>query len=384
METQPNAVKIDRMQTRQRMGEVIEISRSVLENSNLLTEGASIGPAEVQLTRRLVQMVAPVDVDTFRLHEHLQLSAKFARTIGQRLVLFKPDEFDSLNLDELEVLALLHDFGRFTTHRFYRNDIIEGLEFKAIGLRADLVKKLPSIKSYLKKDPTNSNDVNDAFNNLSIEQRIVEVADVHGKRKDDGTILTFDEVMDYHHSSRTKTGNELYPSEKQKDPQFVAFCEQIYHKLRGWLTSNGVNVDTIREDIMGEEISDTIRFAENIIAGNYASNFPSEESLDPREVFVGPILDLNDETLSLKEIAEAEGWIERKLAAKPDKAPVKAKYLSSDKQTKVVVYDVPLGQEGDKWFISRWQNNDEKPSYVFWPEEMYEEQLELDYTQIQD
>lgn len=133
-----------------------------------------------------------------------------------------------------------------------------------------------------------------------------------------------------------------------------------------------------------EEISYTVQIAENIIAGNYASDFPSEESLDPREVFVGLILDLNDETLNPREIAEVEEWISRRLEVKPDEAPVKARYLSPDEQTKVVIYDVPLGQEGDKWFISRWQNEGEKPSYIFWSEEMYEEQLELGYTEIDE
>lgn len=132
-----------------------------------------------------------------------------------------------------------------------------------------------------------------------------------------------------------------------------------------------------------EEISHTIRSADNIIAGNYASDFPPEEGLDPSEVFVGPILDLNDATLNPREIVEVERWIERRLIAKPDEAPVRARYLSPDEQTKVVIYDVPLGQEGDKWFISRWQNEGEKPSYIFWSEEMYEEQLELGYTEIE-
>jgi len=133
-----------------------------------------------------------------------------------------------------------------------------------------------------------------------------------------------------------------------------------------------------------EEISHTIRAADDIIAGNYASDYPSKESLDPREGFVGPILDLNDETLNPREIAEVEAWIERKLGAKPDNAPIKTRYISPDEVTKVVVYNVPLGQEGDKWFISRWQNEGEKPSYVLWSEEMYEEQLEFGYTEIED
>lgn len=216
----------DREQTRKRMGDIIIAGAEILEGSNLVKEGAPIGPQEVLQTRKFIQAVAPIDVATYRLYEHLQLASKFARQIGEDLIERNPQKYNKLNLDELEVLALLHDFGRFTTHRFYRNDIVGGLEFKAIGMRKDLTGKLPSIKDYVKKDPADEQLIDATFSNLSLEQRIIEAADVHGKRKDDGQILPFDEIMSYHRASRVQTGNELYPSERMKNPQFIQFCEK--------------------------------------------------------------------------------------------------------------------------------------------------------------
>lgn len=126
----------------------------------------------------------------------------------------------------------------------------------------------------------------------------------------------------------------------------------------------------------------TIAFAENIIRGEYATDFPPEESLDPAEVFVGPILDLNDPDLHDVESAMVMDWIDKKLGTKVEEAPVKGTYSSPDGETTVVIYDVPLGLEEDEWYISKWQNEGEKPSYVFWSAEMYEEQVELAYEEI--
>ena len=96
------------------------------------------------------------------------------------------------------------------------------------------------------------------------------------------------------------------------------------------------------------------------------------------------MLDLNDKSLSERERLILEGWIENKLGAKPDETPVKIKYRSSDGETTVIVYDVPLGPETDKWYISRWQNKGEEPSFIFWSEEWYQQQVELGYEEVKE
>lgn len=123
------------------------------------------------------------------------------------------------------------------------------------------------------------------------------------------------------------------------------------------------------------EIRETISFAQKRIIESGAWGYPKEDSLDPREVFNGPILDLNDQSLTKQEIAYTMGWIAEKLGSEPEEAPEKARYQSPDGKTEVIIYNVPLGKDED-WFLSRWQNQGEKPSFIFWPEDVYEWQVE--------
>lgn len=122
------------------------------------------------------------------------------------------------------------------------------------------------------------------------------------------------------------------------------------------------------------EVRQAIDFAEKIISGEYGEHFP-DESLNPKKTFSGSVFDENDPGLTPEEIAFFENWIVEKLGSKPDEAPIRAKFKSKDGVTEVIVYDVELG---DGWYLSKWQNRGEKPSYIFWPEEVYEWQLEED------
>lgn len=111
-------------------------------------------------------------------------------------------------------------------------------------------------------------------------------------------------------------------------------------------------------------------FADRIIESGMSDEL--KEELDPTEAFSGPILDLNND-LTPEEIAFATNWIEGKLGSKLEEAPIKARWRSPDGVTEAVIYDVKLG---DNWWLSRWQNEGEEPSFVFWPQEVYDWQIE--------
>lgn len=130
------------------------------------------------------------------------------------------------------------------------------------------------------------------------------------------------------------------------------------------------------------EIYQTINFAQKIIEGKYGSSLP-KDSLDPEEVFSGPILDLNDKSLTLVEIAFLKDWLEEHLGSKPEEAPVKKKLRSTDGLTEVIIYDVSLGQKNDIWYLSRWQNKGEEPSFIFWQEEVYDWQMDT-YSEVEE
>jgi len=132
-----------------------------------------------------------------------------------------------------------------------------------------------------------------------------------------------------------------------------------------------------------EDIKFTMLAVENFLAGKFSDSFPDDESLDPREVFSGPLLDLNDETISPREKEIVAEWIEKKvLKDNLETAPVGKVLVSPDQDTTVRVYTAGLGQADDPWFLSVWQNKGERPSYILWPEEMYDMQEEMGYTRV--
>lgn len=111
------------------------------------------------------------------------------------------------------------------------------------------------------------------------------------------------------------------------------------------------------------EIRQTIDFADRVLVGmplrafktnelGFAVDDPDSDPLDPAEIFSGPILDENDPALTLKEKDLLTGWIKDK-----------------------------LGTEEDQWYLSRWLNEGEEPSWVMWQEEVYAWQLGAEYSE---
>jgi hypothetical protein len=127
------------------------------------------------------------------------------------------------------------------------------------------------------------------------------------------------------------------------------------------------------------EILQKLEIAEKIIHGEYGIDFDSEFA-ESVITFDGPIYDENDDTLSSAERSFLQRWIEGKLGCKIDEAPIRAKYKSPDKITNVIIYDIELG---DEWYLSCWQNSGEKPSYVFWHQEVYDWQLDAGYQKYE-
>lgn len=102
--------------------------------------------------------------------------------------------------------------------------------------------------------------------------------------------------------------------------------------------------------------------------------------LAPNEEFDGLILDLNDSSLTIREVRFLSNWIEEKLGAKIEEAPIKERILSPDEKTSAVIYSTNLG---DDWFISKWQNEGEKASFILNPQEAYDWKVEEDgYRQL--
>jgi HD-GYP domain-containing protein (c-di-GMP phosphodiesterase class II) len=257
-------ITADRMETRQEIAKAVALGRPLLADTNLVREGAPIGPHEVVAVRKLIQTIAPVNIETSRLYAHVHLTAKVAHKIGQQLIQKHPWLYPNLNLDELKVLGLFHDLGRFFTHAWLRNELIGSHLLKKLGVREDIIRKIPSGKTYAKKDPNNQEQIYQVLQDLSIEEKIIVMADICSKRKADGGISTFDEVMQYHETSRKNyqavTGPQsLYPSQRLLTLDVIDFSGKVYRELYTFFDSLGVNLEEIRRNIIEEETRGSLR-----------------------------------------------------------------------------------------------------------------------------
>lgn len=128
------------------------------------------------------------------------------------------------------------------------------------------------------------------------------------------------------------------------------------------------------------EISKRLGFANTYIETG-AWGLPKDvDSHDPAEVFEGPLLDLNDRNTSPDEATLVMGWMEEKLGEPSAEAKIGAQYVSPDGTTTISVFEKEIA-EGWKLAIRQsTEEGSERPSYIFWPEEVYEWQEEMGYT----
>lgn len=97
-----------------------------------------------------------------------------------------------------------------------------------------------------------------------------------------------------------------------------------------------------------------------------------EIPVDPDDGFSGPVIDENYDTIL--EVDHLKLLLEKRLGSTFDEARVVAIMESTDQKTTVEIFAAPLGSDG-QLYLSRWQNEGEKPSYVLWPKGMFDAQL---------
>ncbi len=274
----------DREVTKQKVRELVNLGRPIVEQSNLVRESTVLTADDVTKTKRLIQTIAPVDKENYRIHEHLQLVAQFARKVGEELKNNKFQANNNLNLSELEILALLHDVGRFFTHRWLRSDLIASHFLNELGVRKDITKNLPDVRVYTSKRPDESRQADAIINNMSLRHRIIEIVDFCGKRKPDGGIRTFEEVLEYHRAQRGKeigglvgTG-ALWGSERKLNSGVIELSTEVYKRLYDQFRESGADLELLREAILLEEANSPIRVVVFDV-GNVLIPNPDQETL---------------------------------------------------------------------------------------------------------
>jgi hypothetical protein len=124
-------------------------------------------------------------------------------------------------------------------------------------------------------------------------------------------------------------------------------------------------------------VSQKMEAVKDAIAGRYSDELPDEDSHDSSEVFEGFLLDLNDPTTTDQEIALVRGTMEKDLGMEYEDIPTTI-LRSADGLTIIKRFDIPLGQPDDevKHFYAEQQNEGEKTTIIFWPDWMYDAQVE--------
>lgn len=154
------------------------------------------------------------------------------------------------------------------------------------------------------------------------------------------------------------------------------------------------------------EITELIQWGEKALAGELQGDPNSDEFQDVTvspesrgtdfDLGDGPFVDLNDDRYTADEQRELLAWLEQKLGASVDEAPVGARYAFADGSLEFSVYGKDFGKPGNVWRVTRWNNiqvDDDQPFdapnpwYVLRSQAMIDEDVDPEneiYTQIED
>ncbi len=241
-------------ETAEKFYRMAELGKSFVETSGLQNDPETFTFKEVLEARKLLELMAPIDIKTAGFYQHVQLVPKVAREIALELDC-------GLNLDRVEITALFHDIGRFSTHSYNRNDLLADLLLKKIGVNQKVYQDIPEEDRFFGYKPDDDKSIMVILEKMSTIQKVIDLADFYGKRKSDGGILTFDEVMQYHFESRNKIKQKenLFPSERKLTTDLIDFSAKFMVKLKNWFLERGVDPDAIREKILKDERNSKIR-----------------------------------------------------------------------------------------------------------------------------
>lgn len=255
-----NTINEEGEANQKKIEELIQRGRPIIEGSGLVEANKEIGPEEVERARELFEGLLPINKENNRLHVHMQLTARFTRRIAEQL---------GMKSDNLEALAWLHDIGRTITHRLFRNDLLGDLLLKKLGIWEDFLKQMRPLADYL--GPAATRKVR-TLEDISPEERVLQIADFVGKRNAAGEIASFDEMMEYHRQSRKRyedfTGlKQVWPSElyashdmlpSEDDPGVIEQGAKIYKGIRDWLKEQGVDIEELRQEFIREEAKEKL------------------------------------------------------------------------------------------------------------------------------
>lgn len=241
-------------QTRAVYTQLISLGQNIFAESALV-KGGPISTGDLNFIWRYFGEVARDNNPVFNesTQQTNMLVGRYTRLLGER---FNEAGYN-FNLDEMEALGLLHDFGRIMSHRRRINDLYGHSMLRKIGFRPDFLELLPTESRWF---PVIRRGDNDQISTFSIDREatrnkytdiwdytevhptraVVELADVLGKIDYvNGRIINWSEVVDKALISRQKhpERSTMWGGEYLRQAGVVTQMSEViefYERLGNW------------------------------------------------------------------------------------------------------------------------------------------------------
>lgn len=236
--------------TREVYRNLITLGRNIFRDSAFV-QGGEVGTQDLTLIYTFFGEVAKTHNPVF--NESTQqtniLAGRYCRLLGERF----NEIGHAFNLDELEALGLLHDFGRTMSHRRRINDLYGRSMMRQMGFRKEFLELFPNDSKWfpviengeINPEATRKKYVDiTAYTKTHPTQVIVELADVLGKIDyERGRIIRWSEVIDKAIVSRQKLPEraDMWGGEYLKQAGVVAQMADViefYVRLGRWAEDN--------------------------------------------------------------------------------------------------------------------------------------------------
>lgn len=227
---------------------------ALMSLSGYLEDSALVGTREfsgrdVDLVRGLILQAAPFFHPKVNAHfpEHLLSAAIYSRMLASQV------RDSGLNLYEAETIGgYFHDGGRIEVpHRRVRPDLVGIVLLSGWGIIPQYTDKSPSIPQILGIVPGVS-----GLPDMSVPQRIYDVADNLGKRNPDGSFFTVKQMEGYVNTLSQRYPDLVWPSEmagedaRNERPGFS--MQLVLEEIRWLAKERGVNFDQLRGEMEQE------------------------------------------------------------------------------------------------------------------------------------
>ena len=246
METSQEILQEERVDTKSRLKKLVEIGKPILGQTALIQE-RDFTDEDIAKVREFFETSKPLMHPNVwpSYWEHVELASRYARIFGKKL----QDKGVLVNPHELEVLGMIHDIGRIISpHRFFRTNLVGEALLKRLGVREDLIgKQVPEMRLF-------GRDGNIASaNQLTIEQQVLMLADNLGRKVEDGSLISFEQIGDLTDKQVKQYSGEVFVSERFGKRRLVQTSKkviQLLDDIKDTLQAQyGISIDEVRGEV---------------------------------------------------------------------------------------------------------------------------------------